>query len=115
VFDPYRSEAEFALLAVRTAASLCRRIQEEMVSPAMEKSDRSPVTVADFVSQAIVARMLQEAFPDDPLVAEEDSAELRVPAQAQTQRVSCAATNTSWRWRWLKRARSYLARWDAPT
>lgn len=84
MFDPYRSEAEFALLAVRTAASLCRRIQEEMVSPAMEKSDRSPVTVADFVSQAIVARMLQEAFPDDPLVAEEDSKALRVPAQTQT-------------------------------
>ena len=82
--DPYRSEAEFALLAVRTAAGLSRRIQQEMISPAMEKSDRSPVTVADFVSQAIVARMLQEAFPDDPLVAEEDSSELRVPAQAQT-------------------------------
>ena len=84
MFDPYRSEAEFALLAVRTAAGLSRRIQQEMISPAMEKSDRSPVTVADFVSQAVVARMLQEEFPDDPLVAEEDSAELRAPAQAQT-------------------------------
>ena len=83
MFGPYRSEVEFVLQAVRTAAGLSRRIQGEMVSPAMEKSDRSPVTVADFASQAIIARMLQEAFPDDPLVAEEDSTELRVPAQAK--------------------------------
>jgi len=84
VFDHYRSEAKFALLAVRTAARLCRRIQEEMVSPAMEKSDRSPVTVADFASQAVVARMLQGAFADDTLVAEEDSTALQATDRAQT-------------------------------
>jgi 3'(2'), 5'-bisphosphate nucleotidase len=84
VFNPYSTEAEFALNAVRTAAQLSRRIQQEMVSTAMVKSDRSPVTVADFASQAVVARMLRERFPADPLVAEEDSTALRIPDQEKT-------------------------------
>ena len=81
MFDPYPNEARFALQAVRTAAQLCRRIQEEMVTEAMVKSDHSPVTVADFASQTVVARMLQEKFAEDPLVAEEDSTSLRTPDQ----------------------------------
>ena len=40
------------------------------------------MTVADFGSQALVARALGEAFPDDPIIAEEDSAELRLPGNA---------------------------------
>ena len=84
MFDPYTNEAKFALQAVRTAAQLCRRIQKEMVTEAMVKSDRSPVTVADFASQAVVARMLQEKFTEDPLVAEEDSTSLRTPDQEGT-------------------------------
>ena len=43
------------------------------------KADRSPVTVADFAVQALVAHRLGQAFPDDPLVAEEDSASLQLP------------------------------------
>jgi 3'(2'), 5'-bisphosphate nucleotidase len=84
VFDPYTNEAKFALQAVRKAAQLCRRIQEEMITEALVKSDRSPVTVADFASQAVVARMLQEKFNEDPLVAEEDSTSLRTPDQEGT-------------------------------
>jgi 3'(2'), 5'-bisphosphate nucleotidase len=37
------------------------------------------VTVADFGSQALICRTLAEALPDDPVVAEEDSADLRRP------------------------------------
>jgi 3'(2'), 5'-bisphosphate nucleotidase len=33
--------------------------------------------VADFASQALVGRLIGEAFPDDPLVGEEDSSALR--------------------------------------
>lgn len=73
----YESELEFALSAVRTAAHLCSRVQKEMVLPAVTKTDRSPVTVADFASQAVVARMLRVVFPEVPLVAEEDSGVLR--------------------------------------
>lgn len=45
----------------------------------MEKQDKSPVTIADFASQAVICRALGEAFPNDPIIGEEDSAELRLP------------------------------------
>ncbi|KAG8936135.1 hypothetical protein FRC02_004453 [Tulasnella sp. 418] len=41
------------------------------------KSDLSPVTVADYSSQALINSMLKEAFPDDPIVGEEDADDLR--------------------------------------
>ena len=70
-------EIDFALNAVRQAAWLGRHIQSEMVVPSLTKDDRSPVTIADYASQALVARLLAEAFPNDPLVAEEDASGLR--------------------------------------
>ncbi len=79
MFGRYTAEAEFAIQAVGAAARLARRIQREMITPAMHKQDRSPVTVADFASQAIVGRMFLDVFEGDPLVAEEDSASLRRP------------------------------------
>ncbi len=75
-------EVRFAIDAVRQAALLVREIQAEMVSPALTKEDRSPVTVADFASQALVARLLADAFPDDPLVGEEGADALRTPQEA---------------------------------
>ena len=83
MFEDYSTEANFALQAVREASVLCRDIQGEMVTPALSKSDRSPVTVADFASQAVVARMLKEALPEDPLVAEEDSHVLQKPEERE--------------------------------
>jgi 3'(2'), 5'-bisphosphate nucleotidase len=77
--ETYARELNFALETVKIAAQLCQRIQKEMVQPAVTKEDRSPVTVADFASQAVVARMYQDAFPDVSLVAEEDSRVLRGP------------------------------------
>jgi 3'(2'), 5'-bisphosphate nucleotidase len=43
----------------------------------LTKKDRSPVTVADFGSQAVVCRVLQQAFPADPVVGEENAGVLR--------------------------------------
>ena len=45
----------------------------------LTKDDRSPVTVADFAAQAIVASILRDADPSTPLVGEETSAVLREP------------------------------------
>eukprot|EP00980_Cylindrotheca_fusiformis_P030365 scaffold24711_cov122-Cylindrotheca_fusiformis.AAC.1 len=45
----------------------------------MTKADRSPVTISDYGAQAIICKMLKEAFPDDPVVAEEDAKDLRTP------------------------------------
>lgn len=74
------TETKFAMNAVRQAALLVHQIQREMVTPAITKDDRSPVTVADYAAQALVSAMLMENFPQDPLVGEEDSSALRDPA-----------------------------------
>lgn len=89
MFTSYREETEFAFNAVQRAADLSDRIQREMVTEALSKSDRSPVTVADFASQALVGCLIESAFPDDPLVAEEDSRVLR--ESAQTARLETVA------------------------
>ncbi len=70
-------ELSFALEAVRQASQMVKSIQAELVSPALTKDDRSPVTVADYASQALVGRLLGEAFQNDSLVGEEDSSALR--------------------------------------
>jgi 3'(2'), 5'-bisphosphate nucleotidase len=77
MFDRYQGEAEFAAQVVARAAALGRRIQSGMVVAGIEKPDRSPVTVADFCAQALVAGLLLERFPGEPLVAEERSRLLR--------------------------------------
>ena len=59
--------------AVRDAAKLCRLVQERCLS-ASAKADRDhsePVTIADYGSQAIICRALQQHYPDDAVVAEE--------------------------------------------
>jgi 3'(2'), 5'-bisphosphate nucleotidase len=81
----YTHEQQVAVEAVRQAALLCAAVRAEMVGAAfLEKGDKSPVTVADFGSQALVCRHLREAFPDDTIVAEEDAAALRQPEQRAT-------------------------------
>ena len=73
----YVQELSIAVAAVRHAAEICRNVQRA-IPAAMEKQDKSPVTIADFASQAVICRALGEAFPNDPIIGEEDSAELRL-------------------------------------
>lgn len=73
----YAAELETAIGAVRSAARLCLSVQSGLDPTALEKDDRSPVTVADFGSQALICRALESAFPQDPIIAEEDAAALR--------------------------------------
>ncbi len=76
----YAHERNAAVEAVKEAAALCAAVREEMVfGSALAKADRSPVTVADFGSQALICRRLRQAFPTDPIVAEEDASDLRKP------------------------------------
>ncbi|MGI9535345.1 MAG: inositol monophosphatase family protein, partial [Thermodesulfobacteriota bacterium] len=75
----YESEISSAVHAVGIACELCKSVQMNLVSEeTMEKKDKSPVTVADFGAQAIVIHELINAFPDDPIVAEEDARELTI-------------------------------------
>lgn len=60
-----------AVEAVRRAAVFCHLIRtEKRISP-MTKTDGSPVTNADFGSQALIVRELRAEFPNDPIMAEE--------------------------------------------
>lgn len=71
-------ELEVAIEAVGRACRVCRSVQADLVTAAtIEKKDKSPVTVADFASQAVICHALGAGFPDDKVVGEEDSAELR--------------------------------------
>lgn len=76
------AEQALAVQAVREAARLCQQVQRRITPDVLAKKDRSPVTVADFGSQALVCRALREGFPNDPIVAEEDSSDLRRPEHA---------------------------------
>ncbi|MFI5459436.1 MAG: 3'(2'),5'-bisphosphate nucleotidase [Isosphaerales bacterium] len=78
----YEREQGVAIRAVRTAARLCQAVGAEISPEVLAKKDKSPVTVADFGSQALICRALGEAFPEDPVIAEEDAVELRRPASA---------------------------------
>ncbi|HQP09225.1 MAG TPA: inositol monophosphatase family protein, partial [Anaerolineaceae bacterium] len=71
---------QFAIDAVRQASLLIRHIQAELAPQAAIKADRSPVTVADFSSQALVGRLLAQCLPVESLVGEESSAMLADPA-----------------------------------
>lgn len=78
------AEVQFAVSAVREAALLARRVQQELVTPALTKEDRSPVTVADFAVQALVAKRLADRFADHVLVGEESAATLREEVGSQS-------------------------------
>jgi 3'(2'), 5'-bisphosphate nucleotidase len=71
-------EAQFAVEAVREASRLARLIQQQMVGSGLTKDDRSPVTVADFAVQALIARRLAESLPGATLVGEENAEALQL-------------------------------------
>ncbi len=74
--DRSATELEVATTALREAARLCQAVQQSLDYGVIEKEDRSPVTVADFGSQALICCVLREVFPRDVIVAEEDAAAL---------------------------------------
>jgi 3'(2'), 5'-bisphosphate nucleotidase len=69
--------------AARQAAALCRAVQlRHLVFN--QKSDESPVTIADYGSQALICAAIQQHFPGDAVLAEESGAqfvELVAPEQ----------------------------------
>lgn len=74
----------FASAVVAEAAILARRIQQELVTPALVKGDKSPVTVADFAVQAFVSYRLSHFFEGAVLVGEERADELRSDSGRET-------------------------------
>lgn len=78
----YTKEKQVAIEAVTQSAKLCEKVRQN-IPLALEKQDKSPVTVADFGSQAIICQALKTAFPDIPIVGEEDATELRNEEQKE--------------------------------
>src|SRR5437868_404236 len=79
----YKQERQTAIEAVRAACGVCRSVQATITPDVLEKKDRSPVTVADFASQALICRALEERFPNDPIIGEEDASELAASGNEQ--------------------------------
>jgi 3'(2'), 5'-bisphosphate nucleotidase len=75
--DPSLDARAVAIAAARDAAALCQAVQADLAGSVLEKEDRTPVTVADFGSQALVCKRLRDAFPGVPIIAEEDASTLR--------------------------------------
>jgi len=73
----YSEEKNIVFQSVRKAAVLCKNIQKKISKEVLQKNDKSPVTVADFGSQALICRTLLEKYPKDPVIAEENSVELK--------------------------------------
>ncbi len=73
-------EKEIGLQAVAAAMAMAAAIQREMTGgDTLTKSDRSPVTIADFAVQALACHALNGHFPGVAIVGEEDSLALRRP------------------------------------
>ncbi|GLU12585.1 hypothetical protein SLE2022_292510 [Rubroshorea leprosula] len=83
----YDRELVAAKKAASLAARLCQKVQKDLLqSDVQSKSDQSPVTVADYGSQALVSFVLQKEFPSEKLslVAEEDSRDLCTDGAQET-------------------------------
>lgn len=97
---PYTPHLQAAVEAVSRAARVCLAVQAEFRPESLEKKDRSPVTIADYASQAVVCEHLHRVFPEIPVLAEEDAIELRQGESqqfldqvvARLQQVGLAAT-----------------------
>ncbi|TVQ32390.1 MAG: 3'(2'),5'-bisphosphate nucleotidase [Phycisphaeraceae bacterium] len=75
--------------AVADACVVCRSVQRDLEQiRAVTKDDRSPVTVADWASQAVIVRRLREELGHVNMVAEEKADALRQATNAtQLERV----------------------------
>jgi 3'(2'), 5'-bisphosphate nucleotidase len=74
-------ELDAALRAVTEACAVTRLVQADLDQiRQLTKGDRSPVTVADFAAQAIVAMRLTDELGSIALVGEESAADLRALA-----------------------------------
>jgi 3'(2'), 5'-bisphosphate nucleotidase len=72
----YEKEVFIAQLAVQRAVILTSRVFVEKAKGAVDKADKSPVTFGDFGAQALIISALRANFPQDEIVAEEESSKL---------------------------------------
>lgn len=66
------------LKAIKQAVKLCRTVQRDYLQSNTKVSgekggETEPVTIADYGSQALICRTIQQHFPDDAVLSEESS------------------------------------------
>lgn len=70
--------------AVQDAAKLCRTLQASGAESS-SKSDDSPVTIADYGTQALICRAIAAHYPDEAVIAEEGGAAFQQLVSADGQ------------------------------
>ncbi|OXV05454.1 hypothetical protein Egran_06778 [Elaphomyces granulatus] len=75
--SPYAKELEKGRQSVHRAVILTKTILAAIDKGVISKSDRTPVTIADFAAQALLISAVHDAFPDDSFVGEESADVLR--------------------------------------
>lgn len=66
-----------------------KKVQDTLVTnDTIIKKDKSPVTVADLSAQALISLHLLAHYPDDKIIGEEDTSELRANAPLREKVVS---------------------------
>jgi 3'(2'), 5'-bisphosphate nucleotidase len=77
--SPYTHELNLIFGALQVAAKLSQHIihSTDKAKGIVSKPDLSPVTVADFAIQALLATTVKAAFPNDTVVGEENASQLR--------------------------------------
>ncbi|KAI4723019.1 3',5'-bisphosphate nucleotidase [Aureobasidium sp. EXF-10727] len=73
----YEHERMIAELAVQRASLLTKRILADIDKGALDKSDRTPVTIGDFGAQALMIGAIHHNFPEDSFIGEETATALR--------------------------------------
>lgn len=79
------TQLQLACLTVQRAALATKKLIDAVDKGILDKSDSSPVTVADFAAQALIIAAIHHVFPDDGFVGEEDSKALRSNAKLLNQ------------------------------
>ena len=82
---------EIALKAVKLASKLCAEVQKTLsiTDEKQDKQDDSPVTIADYGAQSVVAWVLQRELGPPVMVAEESSEALTSPdGRAMLERIT---------------------------
>ncbi|RAL13655.1 Zn-dependent exopeptidase [Aspergillus homomorphus CBS 101889] len=74
---PYPKELQLACLTVQRATLATKKLLEAVDKGSFDKSDSTPVTIADFAAQALIIAAIHHAFPDDVFVGEENASALR--------------------------------------
>lgn len=89
--------AEAGRQAVVAASIVCREVQNNLDAVrSITKDDKSPVTVADYAAQAVVAMVLKQHLGEFVMVAEESSTFLRDDDNAMILDAVVAAAKEVW-------------------